>query len=85
MRRIGVSTDLSSEPGVSSPLRWERLLDEHGVQYVALNAGGENELLDHLCSSGHWEVRWEAGGTVLLARATPQGQAAAGSPAGDSL
>ncbi len=66
--------DMSSEPGASSPVRWAKLLDEHGVQYVALNAGGENELLDHLCSFGRWEVRWEVSGTVLLVRATPQGQ-----------
>jgi hypothetical protein len=52
---------------------WSRLLQEHRVQYVLLSVDGDDGLLRLLRSCGGWEMRWEVGGTVLLARATSRG------------
>jgi hypothetical protein len=79
-----VSRDVSSESVDSSPVTWAKLLEKHGVQYVAVNASGEDELLDHLRSSGCWEVRWEASGTVLLARTAHRNEQVVGSQPDDS-
>jgi hypothetical protein len=50
---------------------WLKLLEEHGVQYVALSTDRDRGLLEHLRFLGEWEVCWQIGGTVLLARARP--------------
>jgi hypothetical protein len=84
MAEEAVSTNPLTGPGVSGQVGWAELLEEHGVQYVALDAGADRELIDHLRSSGGWEVRWRLSGTVLLARATLGSQTATSPRACDS-
>jgi hypothetical protein len=67
-----VVTGLSSGHEAHASAEWSRLLQERQVQYVVLSADGDDGLLRLLRSCGGWEVRWEVGGTVLLARAPSQ-------------
>jgi hypothetical protein len=69
-----VVTGLSSSNEAQVSADWSRLLQEHRVEYVVLSADGDDGLLRLLRSGGGWEVSWEVGGTVLLARATSQRQ-----------
>ena len=57
----------AQEKGVNKD--WPAVLDEHGVQFLALDRHGDSELVKLFRSQPGWRVNYEDGEAVLFVRA----------------
>ena len=63
-----METGRSATPGSGGTDDWLGLLDQYGVEFAALSRRQDRRRIELMRSYGGWEVLWQDGDTVLLAR-----------------
>jgi hypothetical protein len=68
-----VETGRSATPRSGGTDDWLSLLDRYRVDFAALGRRRDSSRIVPMQSHGGWEVRWQDGDTVLLARLPASG------------
>lgn len=82
-RGMVVEQGWSVAPGADGTDDWLSLLDQYRVEFAALSTRRDSHWVELMRSHGDWEVRYQEGDTVLLARLPHRGDGAFASKAGD--